>query len=665
MKIIKIVLFLFLVQAVSAQDGSRLWLQYEKKNACDVTDSSNSPTVSIAYKELLSSFCDVQLVVNKKLKLKDGFQIISNKSKIKITSSSEIGLLYGAYSLLRLQQTGQISENMNITEIPKYDLRILNHWDNLDGSVERGYAGQSLWQWNDLPEKLSPRYVEYARANASIGINGVVLNNVNASSDILKHEYLKKVKALADVFRPYGIKVYLSVNFSSPKIIGNLPVSDPLNKDVVKWWTDKAAEIYKLIPDFGGFLVKANSEGQPGPQDFGRTHADGANMLAAALKKHGGIVMWRAFVYNPASNDRAKQAYDEFTPLDGQFADNVIVQVKNGPIDFQPREPFNPLFGAMKKTLIMPEVQITQEYLGQSKHLVFLAPVWQEFLESDTYCMGKGSLIKKITTEQKISAIAGVANIGSNADWCGSDFAQANWYAFGRIAWNPDLTSQEIANEWIMQTFTKDENFVDNTQKIMLASWNACVDYMMPMGLHHLFAWNHHYGPEPWCQIPDARQDWMPKYYHRADSTGLGFDRTANGSNAVAQYCAPMNEQFNNVETCPEEYLLWFHHLEWNYKMKNEKTMWENLCLHYQHGVETVREFQIMWDNAEQYIEKERFRRVQSVLKTQARDAIWWRDACLLYFQSFSKQPFPNKMERPIYELDDLKKIKLNMSYTN
>ncbi|MDR1653243.1 MAG: alpha-glucuronidase [Prevotellaceae bacterium] len=692
MKFLQLTLFLMFAQAVYAEDGSRLWLRYQENSsrAEVICKHKITPTIAVAKQELESNWKGrkiyLQILSSKKTSPHpdDSFSIISKANEIVISSISEVGLLYGAYHLLRLQETAQLTDNVNISETPKYNLRILNHWDNLDGTVERGYAGGSLWQWNELPENLSPRYRQYARANASIGINGTVVNNVNASPNILTTHYLQKVKALADVFRPYGIKIYISVNFSSPAIIGGLPTSDPLNSETIAWWHSKVAEIYTIIPDFGGFLVKANSEGQPGPQDFGRTHADGANMLAAALKKHGGIVMWRAFVYNPTAGDRAKQAFDEFTPLDGLFADNVIVQVKNGPIDFQPREPFNPLFGGLKKTLIMPELQITQEYLGQSKHLVFLAPMWQDFFESDTYCNGQGSLIKTITTNQKINAIAGVANIGEDANWCGSHFAQANWYAFGRMAWNPNLTAEQIADEWLAQTFIPDKNFTSPATDIMLQSWEACINYMMPLGLHHLFAWEHHYGPQPWCDIPDAREDWLPKYYHRADSAGLGFDRTTSGSNAVAQYHSPLREQFDDIKTCPEKYALWFHHLKWNDTLYTESaqksscyfengsesapqnfTLWEALCYHYNYGVAQVRQMQKTWQQCGQMIDTERFVRVQSGLKTQARDAMWWRDACLLYFQTFSKQQIPFNMEQPVYELEDLKKINLGNGSLN
>ena len=594
---------------------------------------------------------------------------LDGKQLTVIASESDKGLLYGAFHLLRLIQTGKANEELNISEKPSYNVRVLNHWDNLDGTVERGYAGHSIWKWDELPGKVSPRYTEYARANASIGINGSVLNNVNASPEMLSTANLQKVKAIAGALRPYNIKVYLSINFSSPAKLGGLPDSDPLKPAVRKWWKDKADEIYKLIPDFGGFLVKANSEGLPGPQDYGRTHADGANMLADALKPHKGIVMWRAFVYSPGKDERAKLAYKEFQPLDGKFRDNVIIQVKNGPIDFQPREAFSPLFGAMKKTPLMPEWQITQEYLGFSNHLVFLASLWQEFLQSDTYCKGKGSTIAKVTDgtlfKQPVTAIAGVANIGEDANWCGYTFAQANWYAFGRMAWNNNLTASDIADEWIKMTFTGDAAFVNPVKEIMTTSHETVVSYMMPLGLHHIFAWEHHYGPEPWCEVPGAREDWLPRYYHKADSIGLGFDRTTQGSDAVSQYYSPLKEEFNSLSTCPEKYLLWFHHVPWDYKMKSGNTLWKELCYKYDSGVKKVRHYQAVWDQMEQYVDHERFSKIQSKLRIQSRDAVWWKDACLLYFQQFSKRPIPYDIERPVHDLDELMKIKLNLKHHN
>ncbi|KPE52530.1 alpha-glucuronidase [Chryseobacterium indologenes] len=667
--------FLMIPLLIFAEDGSQLWLRFPAKNgisADQIISKGSSPTLNIARKEL-SSHWQGQMVElhteNKDKNLKDGYRIVSTPEKIVISAGKEIGLLYGVYHILRLQQTKADLSHLNTIEKPSYDVRILNHWDNLDGSIERGYAGRSLWKWEDLPGKISPRYEEYARANASVGINSVVLNNVNASPNMLREDYLKKVKVLADIFRPYGIKVYLSVNFSSPKVLGGLQNSDPLNKDVQKWWKDKAAEIYKLIPDFGGFLVKANSEGQPGPQDYGRTHADGANMMADALKPYNGIVMWRAFVYSPSKDDRAKQAYLEFVPLDGKFRDNVIIQIKNGPVDFQPREAFNPLFGALRKTSEMVEFQITQEYLGFSNHLVFLAPLFKETLDSDTYSDGQGSTIAKITDgtlrPAKISAISAVANIGEDTNWTGHHFAQANWYAFGRLAWNHQLSSEQIADEWIKMTFTDDHNFLNPVKEMMLSSRETAVDYMMPLGLHHIFAGGHHYGPEPWGDYKGGRPDWSPVYYHQADAQGLGFNRTKTGSNAVSQYFPPLNERYGNISTCPENLILWFHHVPWDYTMKDGKTLWDELCYTYDSGVKKVRDYQKTWDRMESYIDEQRFADVQSKLKIQSRDAVWWKDACLLYFQTFSKKPIPYDIERPVHELEDLKKIKLDMTHHN
>lgn len=668
-------LFLMIPLAAFAEDGSRLWLRFPAKNgisASKIISKSKSATINIAKKELSSHWFGsaVELRIDPSLKnLKDGYTIKTVKNTTVISSAKETGLLYGVYHILRLQQTKADFSNVDITEKPSFDLRMLNHWDNLDGTIERGYAGHSLWKWEDLPGKISPRYEEYARANASVGINATVLNNVNASPNMLREDYLKKVKIMADIFRPYGIKVYLSVNFSSPKVLGGLENSDPLNKNVQKWWKDKAAEIYKMIPDFGGFLVKANSEGQPGPQDYGRTHADGANMMADVLKPYGGMVMWRAFVYSPSKEDRAKQAYLEFTPLDGQFRDNVIIQIKNGPVDFQPREAFNPLFGAMKKTPQMVEFQITQEYLGFSNHLVFLAPLFKETLDSDTYADGKGSTIAKVTDGSlrpaRMTAIAGVANIGEDTNWTGHHFAQANWYAFGRLAWNHSLSSDQIADEWLKMTFTEDQKFVNPVKKIMLTSRETAVDYMMPLGLHHIFAGGHHYGPEPWGDYKGGRPDWSPVYYHQADAAGLGFDRTKTGSNAVSQYFPPLNEIYGNIKTTPENLILWFHHVPWDYQMKDGKIMWNELCFKYDSGVKEVRSYQNVWNSMKPYIDAERFSAVQEKLKIQQEDAVWWKDACLLYFQTFSKRPIPAEVEKPVHKLEDLKKIKLNMGHHN
>lgn len=640
------------VTQMAAEDGSHLWLRLPVNAHAEISAPRQSPTLNIAVEELQQAWkgAPVRLVIQKDKQLQpEGFRIRHEDNKITLTSPTETGLLYAAYHLLRMQETGQNVVEAQTTENPAYNLRILNHWDNMDRTVERGYAGQSLWNWEELPNTLSDRYKEYARANASIGINGTVLNNVNASPKILSAEYLQKVKALADIFRPYGLRVYLSVNFASPMALDSLSTADPLDKEVIRWWKNKVKEIYRIIPDFGGFLVKANSEGQPGPCDFGRTHAEGANMLADALKPYKGIVMWRAFVYSPSDADRAKQAYLEFKPLDGQFRNNVIVQVKNGPIDFQPREPYSPLFGAMQHTPLMAEFQVTQEYLGHSNHLAYLAPMWKEFFE--------------FVAPASLKAVAGVANIGTDANWCGHTFAQANWYAFGRLAWQPSLSSGNIADEWLKQTFGSQPSDINaQLKKMMLDSHEAVVNYMMPLGLHHIFAWGHHYGPEPWCSIPGARPDWLPSYYHRADKRGIGFDRSSKGSNAVAQYPETLAKQYDNIDTCPEEYLLWFHHVPWSHRMKSGRSLWDELCHHYDNGVRQVRDFQKIWDAAEKYIDAERFHEVQSKLKIQARDAVWWKDACLLYFQEFSGMPIPYEIERPIHELKDLQKVHLPIS---
>ncbi len=645
-------IFLLLLPALaSADDGSGLWLPRETSGSGQVLTKRHTPTAGIAVRELEASWRGVPV----ELKLKaekglspEGFSLKVSKDRITITSPSDAGLLYGAYHLLREQGLGHDVSHDSTCVNPAYSLRILNHWDNLDGTVERGYAGESLWDWAELPEVGTDRYEAYARANASIGINATVLNNVNASPMILSSDYLKKVKALADIFRPYNIRVFLSVNFASPMALDSLPTADPLDNGVRRWWKDKAKEIYSIIPDFGGFLVKANSEGQPGPCDFGRSHAEGANMLADALRPYGGTVIWRAFVYSPSDADRAKQAYLEFQPLDGEFLDNVMVQIKNGPIDFQPREPYSPLFTSMPRTPLVAELQITQEYLGHSNHVVFLAPMWKEFLS--------------YVEPSSLKAIAGVANIGTDADWCGNVMAQGNWYAFGRLAWDPSLSSETLAREWAVLTLKRDNTTpaaIETVAEIMLRSREAAVDYMMPLGLHHLFAWGHHYGPEPWCDIEGAREDWMPRYYHKADSVGIGFDRSSAGSGATMQYPATLAQKYDDIGTCPEEYLLWFHHVPWTHFMKSGDTLWEELCHKYSHGVDEVREFQKLWDSLEGEIDGEQFLEVQRLLKVQARDAIWWKDACLLYFQQFSRLPFPTDVERPIHNLDDLMKVHL------
>ena len=595
----------------------------------------------------------------------EGFRIKNNqKGDAVVYANTEAGLMYGTYHLKRLYDCG-VKVDDEIVEVPAYKYRILNHWDNPNLTVERGYAGKSLWKWEELPGKIRPEYEEYARANASIGINGTVLNNVNADPCMLTREYLEKVKVLADIFRPYNIKVYLSLNFAAPKHLANLKTSDPLDKDVIKWWNDKVAEIYSIIPDFGGFLVKANSEGQSGPQDYGRTHADGANMIADALKPYGGIVMWRAFVYAAESPDRANQAVEEFMPLDGQFRDNVIIQIKNGPIDFQPREPFSPLFGQLEHTNVMAEMQITQEYLGHSNHMVYLHPMWKECLDSDTYQKGEGSTVAAITLGKvhgntKYSAIAGVTNIGDSVNWCGHHMAQANWYAFGRMAWNPDLSSEQIVDEWIKQTFTADKKFVEPVAKMLLASREACVKYEMPLGLHHCFSGAGHYGPGPWDR--SSRPDWEPAYYHKAATDGIGFNRTTTGSNNVSQYNEPLKSIYNNVETCPDELILWFHHLPWDYKMKSGRTLWNELCYTFQEGIDEARGFIGTWESVEKYVDPYRYGQVHEKLVRQAKDAIWWRDALMLYFQQYSKMDIPADCTQPQHTLDELRRFRLRIS---
>ena len=678
-KITLLSLFLFACTGFTqAEDGHQLWLRNHSKWNVNVQSSRKSAVLDIAKKEIMDGWqgkkdANLTFHLSRDPVLKgDGYRL----ERSQIIARTDLGILYGSYELLRRQYIGKSYENF--TSNPSYSRRILNHWDNLDGTIERGYAGESIfWRGGEnaltITEADKDLWIAYARANASIGINGTVLNNVNASAKILTMPYLQRARSIASVLRPYGLKVYLSVNFSSPVNIGKLKTSDPLDPSVRRWWAAKAKEVYGLIPDFGGFLVKANSEGQPGPQDFGRTHVDGANMMADALAPFGGIVMWRAFVYQPSEQDRTKQAYSEFVPFDGKFRKNVILQVKNGPLDFQPREPFSALFGAMDKTPVMAEFQITQEYLGQSKHLVFLSTLWEECLNSDTFQKGKGSTVAACTDgtlhNNELTAIAGVANIGLDKNWSGHLFAQANWYAFGKLAWNNKLSSEEIAGEWIRQTFldpgekSKENNFVKPVLEMMMESREAAVNYMMPLGLHHMFAEGHHYGPAPWFANKNIRPDWTSVYYHKADEEGIGFDRSRSGSDAVSQYREPLASKFNDTSTCPEAYLLWFHHVPWSYRLKNGRELWPELCYRYDSGLQKVREFQRTWDKTSGIIDKKRFLEVQSKLRTQTRDAQIWKDACLLYFQQFSKREIPFDIERPVYELEALKALTKSKIY--
>lgn len=702
MKILLTVLLLSFCSGIAhADNGYELWLRYDKiKNslllskyrpfANSVQIKGESPVLKSARQELIrglegllgikfdasgitkngtliagtpSSSADVSsFFSSEEIEQlgQEGFIIRSayfhDKKVTFIAAKKDAGVLYGVFQFLRLLQTHQSLENLAIRSVPKVQLRLLNHWDNLNRTVERGYAGFSIWNWHKLPGYIDQRYIDYARANASIGINGTVVTNVNANSLVLTGDYLLKVKALADVFRPYGIKIYLTARFSSPIEIGNLKTADPLDAGVQHWWKNKADEIYSYVPDFGGFLVKANSEGQPGPQDYKRTHAEGANMLADAMAPHNGIVIWRAFVYShDAPGDRFKQAYEEFKPLDETFRNNVLLQVKNGPIDFQPREPFSPLFGAMPHTPLMMEFQLTQEYLGQGTNLVYEAPLFSEVLEADTYAKGKGSTVARVINgsldDHKLTGMSGVANIGNDINWTGHLFGQANWYAYGRIAWDDDLNSSAIAEEWIRQTFNNNKNFVDTVVHIMLASREAVVNYMTPLGLHHIMGYGHHYGPAPWYDKA-PRADWNPVYFHRADSIGIGFDRTENGSDALAQYQPEVRKLFANITTCPEQYLLWFHHVPWSYTLQSGRNLWEEMCFKYNEGVDTVRWMQQAWNGLKGQVDDERFRHVQMLLGMQEKEAVWWRNACLLYFQTFSKMPVPGIYEKPDHNLD-------------
>ena len=645
---------------VSAQsDGSQLWLGKQYANSCQVISQlPNDATAKIAKQELENNWRgkNVELKIDKALNLGEGYHLYARPAQqgdniqyeATITASNPIGLLYGAYELIRLQNTDayntgsgnqqNFSKAIDETEKPQVGLRILNHWDNLDGSIERGYAGKSIFKWEEIKlgkkgkggsisKSLHDRLITYARANASLGINGSVLNNVNASPKMMTAEYINKVKVIANILRPYGIRVYLSINFASPMALGYTKTADPLDKKVQQWWQKKAKEIYATIPDFGGFLVKANSEGQPGPGDYHRTHADGANMLADAVKPYGGIIMWRSFVYgaNHKGEDRVKQAVSEFKDMDGKFRDNVILQSKNGPLDFQPREPYAPIFDNIKKTPQIAELQITQEYLGQSKHLTYLAPMWKEFFD--------------FVNPDKLVGISGVANIGDDANWCGHPFSQANWYAFGRLAWNPSLSAEEIAHEWLVQTYeNQDEKFTKPVEMMMMTSREACVNYMMPLGLHHIFKFDHHYGPEPDGFIASYPLEWCPVYYHKADAKGIGFDRSSKGTDAVGQYPEPYRSQYDNIETCPEEYLLWFHHVPWNYRMKSGSTLWQELCMKYNMGVAMVEVYRDFWHTStKQYMKghEQEWQHTDSLLNVQLENAKEWRNTCLKYFQNY------------------------------
>jgi len=598
----------------------------------------------------------------------EGFVIrrarIAGRSCTLVVANRDVGVLYGVFHLLRRLQTETPLADLETASAPRVKLRMLDHWDNLDGTIERGYAGHSLWDWHKLPDYLSPRYEDYARADASIGINAVSLTNVNADPLVLTDEYLPKVAALAGVFRRWGIRVFLTARFSAPIEIGGLPTADPLDLRVAAWWRAKAEEIYRHIPDFGGFVVKANSEGQPGPQDYDRTHADGANLLADAVAPFGGIVVWRAFVYRAeVEEDRAKQAYTELTPLDGQFRPNAVLQVKNGPIDFQPREPFHPLFGAMPKTPLFLEVMLTQEYLGFATHLVYEAPLIKEVLDADTFAAGPESTVARVIDGSlhgsRLTGMAAVANTGDERNWCGHPFAQANWFAFGRLAWDHRLDPAEIAGDWLRMTFSNDARFVAPATAMVLESREAPVNYMTPLGLHHLMAKDHHYGPGPWVapERDNVRADWTSVYYHRADATGVGFDRTATGSDAVAQYRSPLRETFADPATCPEDLLLWFHHLPWDHPLRSGRTLWDELCQRYHAGVESVRGMRDTWSDLAAYVDLERFEHVAELLAIQEKEARWWRDACLLYFQTFSKRPFPDDIEQPQGSLADFMRI--------
>lgn len=685
-KIIYTILFLLsLNKFCTASDGYDLWLGYHKINNASLNnnykkifstiylkDVQENATINIIKKELTlaskimidaaplftTDSNNASLVFRIDEQNKDineeGYGIKAwtknNKNGVIVYAKNEVGLLYGCFALLRAMQMQEDLKTIHSISSPTLKIRMLNHWDNINRTIERGYAGNSIFNWHTLPDYIDKRYIDYARANASIGINGTVVTNVNANALFLTPAYLLKVKALADAFRPFGIKIYLTARFSAPIEIGNLKTADPLDSAVIKWWADKAKEIYDLIPDFGGFLVKANSEGQPGPQNYNRTHADGANMMAAAVAPFKGIVIWRAFVYsNETPEDRVKQAYNEFKPLDGKFSKNVLVQIKNGPLDFQPREPFHPLFGAMPNTPEVLEFQITQEYLGQSTHLVYEAPMFKEILESNINATQKVVDVLEHSTNE-LTGISGVANIGSDINWCGHPIGQANWYAFGRLAWNPHLNANEIAKEWIQQTWSHNKQAIDTIQQIMMNSYENMVKYMTPLGLHHIMGNGHHYGPMPWGNTLN-REDWNPVYYHKSDAYGVGFNRSVSGSNAIAQYDPFVQNKYKDSSTCDEKFLLWFHHISWKHKMKNGNQFWDELCYQYNEGVNGVRQMQKQWQNINMHIDEDQHHQVKQLLQVQLNDAIWWRDACLQYFQTFSKLPLPKDYPLPAHDL--------------
>ncbi|MCG2589762.1 alpha-glucuronidase family glycosyl hydrolase [Rhodohalobacter sulfatireducens] len=696
----------YLTAQNTSEDGYRAWLRYEnveddellyeyKELVRAVVLRGNSETtraIEVELKQAITGLLDMEVPFHNNIQVNgtlvigtpetseeiagldfankletvgdEGYVIenagIDGYETIVIAANSNIGLLYGVFDLMRQLQTYEDISDISIHSAPKVEYRMVNHWDNLSRLVERGYAGLSIWDWGTLPEYKDPRYTDYARLNASIGINATAVNNVNADPRMLTDQFLEKLVVLADMFRPYGIQVFISINYQAPISVGGLDTADPLDPEVRKWWADKADQIYEMIPDFGGFLVKADSEGQPGPFAYDRNHAEGANVLAEAVESHGGVVIWRAFVYSPEQEDRFREAYDEFVPLDGDFKDNVILQVKNGPIDFQPREPFSPLFGAMEETNTMLELQITQEYFGFSYHLAYQGTLFEEALDADTYAKGEGSTVGDVISgevfDYKHTGMAGVLNIGNYRNWTGHPFVQSNWYAYGRLAWDYTLSADEIADEWMKMTFTNNEQFIDPIGDVMMESREAGVNYRSPLGLTHLYAQGHHYGPAPWTSdLP--RSDWTAVYYHKADEEGIGFDRTETGSNAIEQYHEPLESKFRNIETTPEDYLLWFHHVDWDYEMDSGRTLWEELVHNYYKGVEQVRRMQDQWNSIEGLIDQQRFERVKALLEIQEKDAVRWRDSCVLYFQTFSERPIPDQFEKPEHDLEYYKSL--------
>ncbi|WP_051572094.1 alpha-glucuronidase family glycosyl hydrolase [Ruminiclostridium cellobioparum] len=580
----------------------------------------------------------------------------NEQKQLLVAGKTDRGLLYGVFSLLRLIQTGTGLDELPRIENPVNQLRMVNHWDNMDGSIERGYAGKSIFYKNNKITGNLARIGDYARILASVGINAIAINNVNVhkiETLLITDRYIKDAAKLNEIFRSYGIKLFLSINFASPLSTGELSTADPLDKEVRKWWKNRAEFIYSHMPDFGGFLVKADSEGRPGPFTYGRTHADGANMLAEALKPHGGLVIWRCFVYNCLQDwrdrtiDRAKAAYDHFMPLDGAFAENVLLQIKNGPMDFQVREPVSPLIGGLEKTNQVLELQTTQEYTGQQKHLCYLVPMWKEVLDFDTCAKGRGTSVKKIISREvfknKYGGFATVTNIGDDTNWTGHQMAQANTFGYARLAWDPELTSEEIAESWIRLTYSNDRILVGTIKDMLLGSWRTYENYTSPLGIGWMVNPNHHYGPN----VDGYEYDkWGT--YHRADHKGIGVDRTVrNGTGYAGQYHKEVARLYENVETCPEELLLFFHYIPYDYRLKSGETLIQYIYNTHFEGVEQAEELKRKWESLKDKVEEDVFDHVMERLEGQIAHSKEWRDIINTYF--FRKTGIPDELGRKIY----------------